>query len=402
MRVFYVHQYFVTPQQGGATRSYHLAKGMVDNGLEVEMITTHQQSFYDFRIIAGIRVHYLPVAYSQKMGFLRRVWAFLAFVRQAKLLIKKLPRPDYLYITSTPLTTGLIGLWAKRKFAIPYIFEVRDLWPDAPIQIGVIRNPLLKRYLWGMEEKIYKHALKIVALSPGIANVIRKKAPTAELTIIPNFADLSIFRPSPKSAEMLKKFGLEAKLTIIYAGALGKVNALHELLDLATQSNHQYLIMGTGSELEWLKIQSARHNLSQIRFFPFGSKEEVRDLMACADLAFISFERKPIFKTNSPNKFFDALAMGKAIITNQKGWIGDLVQSHQLGFYHDNSATDKTLQQLKYLTENPSFLEAMQANSRQLAEAYFSSEIAIAKLLHVIDPKKFPSSIHDEAYIRTA
>ena len=247
MRIFYIHQYFVTPKQGGATRSYHLAKGMMQHGLDVEMITTHSEDFYDFKIIDGIKVHYLPVPYSQKMGFLKRIWAFLGFVRQAKKLISKLPRPDYLYVTSTPLTTGLIGLWAKQKLAIPYIFEVRDLWPDAPIQVGVIKNTLLKRYLWALEKKIYRQALKIVALSPGIANAIRSKVPTAEVSIIPNFADLSIFQIAPKAPEILQKFELQDRLTIIYAGAIGQVNALHELVELASRTPYQFLIMGEGS-----------------------------------------------------------------------------------------------------------------------------------------------------------
>lgn len=402
MRIFYIHQYFVTPKQGGATRSYHLAKGMVQHGLDVEMFTTHSEDFYDFKIIDGIKVHYLPVAYSQKMGFLKRIWAFLGFVRHAKKLISKLPRPDYLYVTSTPLTTGLIGLWAKKKFAIPYIFEVRDLWPDAPIEVGVIKNALLKRYLWALEKKIYRQALKIVALSPGIANAIRSKVPTAEVSIIPNFADLSIFQIAPKTHEILQKFDLQDRLTIIYAGAIGKVNALHELVELASRTPYQFLIMGEGSELNSLKQQAINHNLTNVRFFPFGSKLQVQELMICADMAFISFERLPVFKTNSPNKFFDALAMGKAILINQKGWVWELVKSQKLGLYHDTSNVNKTIQQLEALVQNPTLLKDMQRNARQLAESYFNSDVAVAKVLHVIDPQQFPAAINDEAYIRTA
>jgi hypothetical protein len=133
MKVIYIHQYFRTPEQGGAVRSYHLAKGLLESGIELEMITAHSGKDYDQRWIEGIKVHYLPVDYDQKFGFLRRVWSFFQFVRLSKKLLKKLSRPDLLYITSTPLTTGWIGLWAKKHLALPYIFEVRDLWPEAPI-----------------------------------------------------------------------------------------------------------------------------------------------------------------------------------------------------------------------------------------------------------------------------
>ncbi|WP_332911049.1 glycosyltransferase [Algoriphagus boritolerans] len=122
MKVIYIHQYFRTPDQGGAVRSYHLAKGLVNAGIDVEMITAHNFPDYDQRWIDGIRVHYLPVKYDQKYGFLKRIRAFWKFVLKARRLIKKLPRPDLLYITSTPLTTGLIGLWAKKTVGFTLYF----------------------------------------------------------------------------------------------------------------------------------------------------------------------------------------------------------------------------------------------------------------------------------------
>ena len=236
MRIIYIHQYFKTPAEGGAVRSYHLAKGLVDAGHEVEMITAGSNSGYDQRWIEGIKVHYLPVRYEQKFGFFRRVWAFLSYVRQAKKLIKKLPRPDLLYVTSTPLTTGLLGLWAKRRMAIPYIFEVRDLWPQAPIEVGAIKNPIVKRSLESLEKKIYQRAMSLVALSPGIADHLRKVTPSQKIHLIPNFSDLDRFFPMEKSERLLQKYQLTDALTIAYTGALGQVNAVNELLDLAEKA----------------------------------------------------------------------------------------------------------------------------------------------------------------------
>ena len=214
MKVIYIHQYFRTPEQGGAVRSYHLAKGLVQQGMEVEIITAHNQPSYDQRWIDGIKVHFLPVPYDQKFGFLRRTWAFLEFVKQSKSLLKKLSRPDLLYITSTPLTTGWIGLWAKRKMALPYIFEVRDLWPEAPIQVGAIKNPLLIRYLRGLEKKIYQEALSLVALSPGIATHLSQISPKQEVALIPNFSDLDRFFPQENDLQLRESLGLSEGLTI--------------------------------------------------------------------------------------------------------------------------------------------------------------------------------------------
>ncbi|EOZ92028.1 putative glycosyltransferase protein [Indibacter alkaliphilus LW1] len=407
MKIIYVHQYFVTPQEGGATRSYHLARGMVANGIEVEMVTSHNKAYYDLRIIDGIKVHYLPVAYRQQFGFLRRVWAFLNFVRHSKFLISKLKAPDFFYISSTPLTTGLIGLWAKKKFAVPFYFEVRDLWPDAPIQVGAIRFILLKKILYTLEKRIYQHALKIIALSPGIAEKIRKKCPKADIHIISNFADLETLKALDKDEATLSKYGLKKTFTILYAGAIGKVNAVKELLSLARISNqkaknYQFVVMGQGSESEKL-IQKAKNlQLNNFFHFPFGSKEQVNELMSCADMAFISFSQYPILKTNSPNKFFDALACGKAVLVNHKGWVHELVKSQKLGIYYTPANKQEAFDKIIALAENPKKLKEMQQRSRSLALSHFSKEIAVSRLLSVIDEKRFGKITEDGAYILTA
>lgn len=407
MRIIYIHQYFKTPAEGGAVRSYHLAKGLVDAGHEVEMITGGSNSGYDQRWIDGIKVHYLPVKYEQKFGFFRRVWAFLSYVRQAKKLIKKLPRPDLLYVTSTPLTTGLLGLWAKRRLAIPYIFEVRDLWPQAPIEVGAIKNPIVKRSLESLEKRIYQRAMSLVALSPGIADHLRRASSNQQIHLIPNFSDLDRFFPMQKSERLLQKFGLTDGLTIAYTGALGQVNAVNELLDLAEKAQDkgkswQFVIMGQGSNEPQLRQIAIQKSLSNVYFIPFGSKEKVNEVLSLADFAWISFAHLPVLKTNSPNKFFDALAAGKPILVNHKGWVYDLVKTHQLGISCLPSKIDSAFAKLEELESTPVKLIKMGANSRLLAEKYFNKELAISRLTHAINPKSITQNSTDEKDILTA
>jgi glycosyltransferase involved in cell wall biosynthesis len=407
MRIIYVHQYFKTPEEGGAVRSYHLAKGLVRAGHDVELITTGNNPTYDQRWIDGIKVHYLPVKYDQKFIYLKRIWAFLDFVKKSKLLLKKLKRPDLLYISSTPLTTGLIGLWAKNKMAIPYVFEVRDLWPKAPIEVGAIRNPLLIRYLQQLEARIYQNAMSLVALSPGIANHLRTISPQSTLHLLPNFSDLEQFQPMPKSDTLLKKYGLEETFTIAYTGALGKVNAVEELIDLAElafqrNKNWQFLIMGTGSHREYLAQIAQEKGLENVIFIPFGNKASVNEVLSLADFAWISFAHLPVLKTNSPNKFFDAIAAGKPVIINHKGWVYDLMKANHLGISCLPSKLDKAFAQLEELADNPEKVRKMGENSRRLATNYFSKELAISRLVYILDPDANPSVQGDEVDILTA
>lgn len=404
MRIIYIHQYFRTPAEGGGVRSYHLAKGLVEAGYDVEIITGGAQIGYDQRWIDGIKVHYLPVKYDQNFGFTRRIFSFLSYVRQAKKLIKKLPRPDLLYITSTPLTTGLLGLWGKKALAIPYVFEVRDLWPQAPIEVGAIKNPLLKQSLISLEKRIYQQALSLVALSPGIAYHLRNVAPKKQVNLISNFSDLERFFPMEKKAKLLQKYGLTDSLTIAYTGALGQVNAVEELLHLAEMAqnrgkNWQFLIMGEGSYKSELQDISSQKSLLNVSFIPFGSKEKVNEVLSLADFAWISFAHLPVLKTNSPNKFFDAIAAGKAILVNHKGWVFNLVKAQQLGLSCLPSKTESCFSKLERLELHPEELNSMGINSRKLAENFFSKELAIHRLKSVISPEMYPPSSGGELTI---
>ncbi|WP_186757034.1 glycosyltransferase family 4 protein [Echinicola salinicaeni] len=409
MRIVYIHQYFVTPQEGGAVRSYHLAKGLVDAGVEVEMITAHSAKEYDFKLVDGVRVHYLPVSYDNSFGFAKRSVAFFRFVRQAKYLLKKLNRPDLLYITSTPLTTGLIGLWAKRKLAIPYIFEVRDLWPEAPVQVGAVKNPILKKALYNLEKRIYQHALKIVALSPGIRKYIEDLVPDADVSLIPNFSDVDFFKPSyHKDETYLQKLGWNKEtLSIAYTGAIGDVNAVGELLDLAEESqrrnkNWQFAIMGKGKKLPELKASAKQKGLKNLRFLPFGDKSAVRSLLSITDIAFISFDHLPVLKTNSPNKFFDALAMGNAIMVNHHGWVHNLVKHNKLGILYDANKMEQGIKQMDVLDADRRKLKEMKQRANNLAVLHFSKEKALSRLLFTLDPQKYPMPAIDEVYMLIA
>ena len=406
MKVIYIHQYFKTPEQGGAVRSYHLAKGLVENGIEVELITAHEGNSYDQRWIDGIKVHYLPVKYEQNFGFIKRIWAFFQFVRLSKKLLKKLSRPDLLYITSTPLTTGWIGLWAKRIFAIPYIFEVRDLWPEAPIQVGAIQNPFLIRFLKKMERKIYNQSLSLVALSPGIASHLQKNSTKRSVALISNFSDLNQFYPKEKDDFLSKNLTLSPSLTIAYTGALGRVNAVEELLELAKIAlergkDWNFLIMGEGSHEILLRQKASAFTLTNVRFLPFGSKNQVNDVLGLADFAWISFAHFPVLKSNSPNKFFDAISAGKAILVNHKGWVHDLVKTHALGISFLPGKWEKAFSKLEALEHQRAEIDTMGRQARKLAETQFAKEIAVARLIEIIKPNSKPTRA-DVVDIRTA
>ena len=340
MRILYLHQYFKTPDEGGPIRSYYLAKGLVENGFEVELITSHNKGSEEIKIVDGIRVHYLPVTYDNTMGFTRRSVSFILFMILAIKKASTLKNIDCCYATSTPLTIGWAAIKIKKKLQIPYLFEVRDLWPEAPIQMGSIRSAWLQRILVKIEQRIYKHANRIVALSPGIQEGIQKLEPSRDIALIPNMSDIDFFEPSEKDQELEVLLGVKNQFVISYFGALGKSNNLEFLLDVAKASKSglidlTFLIIGVGSEVGRLKKIARHEELDNVQFLDFMNKVELKRVLTITDAAYVSFANIPILETNSPNKFFDALASGKLVITNTKGWVKELCESNNCGFYAD-------------------------------------------------------------------
>ena len=367
--ILYIHQYFKTPGEGGAIRSYHIAGALTARGMRVEMITAHNGPVYEKKVVDGIHVHYLPVPYSNAFSFRRRVYAFLKFAYLAAKLAAQLPAADLCYATSTPLTVGLVALRLKKIRQIPYIFEVRDLWPEAPIQLKIIKSPIMKGLLRKLEKTIYRQARAIIALSPAIETEIRKTVPDHEIHTIPNMADTEFFSNCNKNRKLGDPF------VISYFGAFGKANHLEYLLDIAAECQKaslpvQFVLAGEGAEKKMLEEKAA--TMKNVRFLPFQNREGIRSLMKETDACFVSFLNNPILETNSPNKFFDALAAGKPCIVNTRGWLADLVKEWQCGFYADPDKPQAFPELIKPYIHDEKLLKSHGENALRLAEAGFS------------------------------
>jgi len=408
MKILYLHQYFLRPEEGGAIRSWYLAKGMVDEGHEVEMITSHNQKEYLYKEVDGIKVHYLPVYYDNKQGFIGRAMAFVRFVWLAWKMASQIKDVDYCYATSTPLTIGLIALRLKKKKGIPYIFEVRDLWPEAPIQMGAVKNPLLKSYLRSLEKKIYKSADKIIALSPGMRDGIEKACPGKPIYIIPNLSDCQFFKPEIKEPSLMRKYNTDGKFVITYFGAIGKVNHLEFLLEAlkavesAGLENVIFLVVGKGSELRRIQYMAASQSLQQIHFLGYQNKEGLREILNITDAVYISFADKPVLETNSPNKFFDGIAAGKLILVNTKGWIRNMVEEKECGFGYNPYQPEEFVSMLLPFVTDKSKLISAQKNSRNLAEQHFSKDIQVARLMKIMNNESRMNDSTSSVYILTA
>ena len=382
--ILYIHQYFKTPEEGGALRSYFIAKSMVDHGHKVQMITSHNDTESVIKSVDGIKVHYLPVKYSNKMPFGKRFFAFLRFTISCIKYTKKLPKTDLIYATSTPLTIGLIALWWKWRRGIPYMFEVRDLWPEAPIQLGILKNNILKSLSKNLEKSVYINAYSIVALSPGIQTGIKKQSPSSKTIMIPNMADVQFFTGTNPTRNKQGSF------TIGYFGAFGYANNMEFLIEIARsclQKEHavKFLLVGDGRKKNYLEDSIKKLNLQNIDLLPHKNRFEIRDLMTNVDACLTTFLNYPILETNSPNKFFDGLAAGKLSIINTKGWLKQLIEENQCGIYVDPEKPENFPGLINPFIENRALIEKYQTNALKLGKLVFERDQLTEKICKEIE-----------------
>lgn len=204
MKFLYFHQHFSTPKGSTGTRSYEMARALVARGHEVTMVcgtygggeTGLSASFVDGSrsgLVDGIKVIELDLAYSNSDGFLKRTWLFLKFAgRSVGIALRE--QYDVVFATTTPLTAGIPGIFARWLRGKPFVFEVRDLWPELPREMGVITNPVVLGAMAVLEWTSYRSATRCVGLSPGIVDgIARLGVPRERIALIPNGCDLDIF-----------------------------------------------------------------------------------------------------------------------------------------------------------------------------------------------------------------
>lgn len=370
MKIHLYHQYFRYPEEGGAVRSFYLARHLIETGHEVVVFTAHN-SESGLKRIHGIPVEYLPLAYENKFGFGKRIRSFIKFTFLAIQRSRQYAKPDLNYVITTPLSTGIIALWLKRTRKTPYAFEVGDLWPEIPIQMGVIKNRLLQKWLYGFEKRIYKKAKYLIGLSPPIKDYIEYSCDfKVSATSIPNMSDCEAFQPNMRAEAVSSKHPFQ----ISYIGTFGIANHLETLIEFARLCHKkefpiQFNLMGTGVRESHLKELSK--GLDNVEWFSFGTHEFVRTLLERSDAIYVSFQDIPMLGTGSPNKFFDGLAAGKMIIVNFEGWVKELILRNECGLYHPPNDHQQLLDNLISFIQSPSLLETYQRNARILAEEHF-------------------------------
>ena len=328
-----------------------------------------------------------PLRITAQNGY-QRMLGFLRFVRLAKRIGRALPRPDIVFCTHTPLTIGLAGMDLGKYFRVPFVFEVRDLWPQALINLGVLKNPLVIHWMRRMERKIYQAADHIVALSPGMkAGVLAAGVKDQDVTVIPNASDLDLFHPSLPRDPGRERLGLGTRFAAIYFGGMGYANGLEYAIEAARILKHRgrddiaIVLHGSGGQRSYYEQLVGQYGLQQSVIFsdPVPDKTKVAELVAACDVC-LTIYRATKEQSWSPNKMFDALAAGRPVIINVGGWLGETIVQNECGMAVHPEHPSQLADALVELEANRSLVARMEERSRELAETKFARGKLAAEL----------------------
>lgn len=400
MRILYLHQYFATPAMAGGTRSYEMARRWVRAGHTVDLITSDQSAgagARGWRVSRedGIRVHWTPVPYSNHMGYLERMRAFVAFATRAGRRAAEVGG-DLVFATSTPLTIALPAVYAARRLRVPMVFEVRDLWPAVPIAIGAIRNPAAVGAARWLERFAYDHSAHIVALAPGMReDILRLGYAPERVSVVPNGADLEFFtRPEDEVRKLrASREWLGERPMVLFAGTFGRVNGVDYLARLAAEyarldPETRFVGIGDGRELEPVRALAAALGVLDRNLFLLGPlpKREVATWLAAADLSLALFTGPSIvWRDAVQNKFFDALAAGKPVANNFRGWQALVAEEAGAGVVLDAADCAVAARQLHERMQDRRWMASAARAASRLAQERFDRDRLATQLLERLE-----------------
>lgn len=402
MHVLYYHQHFSTPEGAAGIRSYELSRMLIERGHRVTLVcgsnergaTTlngHAQNGYRRGMVDGIDLIELPIPYSNNQNYFKRSYTFLKYaMKSTKLAFDE--SYDLLFATSTPLTAGIPGIIMKRFKDLPFVFEVRDLWPELPREMGVITNPFILKAMGGLEWVSYHSADRCIGLSPGmVQGIARRGIPEDRIATIPNGCDVDLFKPQDVPRTKIPGIKEDDRVAV-FTGAHGIANGLdavldgaHELLKMG-RPDIKLVFVGTGSEKERLIARKEREGLDNCLFMDLIPKKELPDLLNAADVGMMILKNIPAFYYGtSPNKFFDYIASGLPVFNNYPGWLADLIQEHDCGEVVAPEDPEAFAHGLIYMMDDPEKLKRQGENARKLAEERFNRKILGEKFVNFLE-----------------
>lgn len=391
--ILIIHQHFCPPGGFGNNRSFEIAKHLLALGHTVTILTgsgnysAQPKQLFTNTTIEGLQVDCIRVPYNHHMTYGCRIWSFTKFFILSFLSVWKYKKSiDVIYAVSTPLSIGLIGMWYQKVLQKPMLFEIGDLWPDVPVQMGILKNKLFIRFLYNIEQRIYDKSKHIVLLSEGMeVYLMNKNIPIEKISVLCNGTNIEQFSPACNKENLRNQYAIPSNaFVVLYAGTIGLANGLDFFIESAAtiQQNDttriQFYFIGNGNRLAALKDCARKKNLENIFFIESVPKDDVVDYFKMADVGVVSFDSYKILETNSANKYYDYLASGLPVLINYQGWQKNALENNGCGFSVSTPAIASDT--LTTLSNDSALYKRMSQHARLLAVKEYDRKTLAAQL----------------------
>ncbi len=384
--ILLLHQLFVLGREAGGTRHLELSRRLTEKGHQVTVVAS-PLSYLTGRAhegatavedADGIRVHRVWTWASEAQGFVGRLAGFVSFMVSSVWRGLRVPDVDVVWGTSPPLPQALGALVIARMRRLPFVLEIRDLWPDFAVELGVLRNPVMIGVAHALECLVYRSADEIIVNSPGFVQHIERVAGSdVSITLVPNGVEVDDFDPAARGAGFRAELGLAADdVLVLYAGAHGIPNDLGVVLDaaeqLADRPDIRIALVGGGRDKDRLMSDAAERGLTNVIFVPPQSKDRMPEVVAAADVALAILKPLPLFNTTYPNKVFDYMAAGRPTILAIDGVIREVVEAGQGGLFVPPGDASLLAEAIRAYADDPERRRKEGASARKWVAENFS------------------------------
>ncbi|OOG74587.1 glycosyltransferase family 4 protein [Algoriphagus sp. A40] len=390
MKILYFYQYYATPKGSWGTRVHEFAQEWVRQGHQVQVVTSiysksdlKAQKFIEHQQFEGVDVTVINVRIDNKQPFLKRIYTFIVYAVCSTWYALTAPA-DVVIASSGPITVGIPGLIARYIRGRKIVFEVRDLWPEGAIEMGLVKSPFLQKILYALEGRCYKASSLVVALSIGMRQNIEKRFPKTRVIDVTNAANIPLFStPVPFDG----RGELQPKKYLIYTGNIGEVNnslwilhAAKKLRELG-ETEYKFLLVGEGQQREFIQSEIEKHSLDNLLIWGLMPKNQLVGLIQHAAASLVPLKGSPIWDTSSPNKFFESLAAGVPVVQTTQGWMKDYLHEHQVGFTLDPNNPDSLVDFVRSLKDREKELIQMGEKAKEIAAKEFGTKYLAQKML---------------------
>lgn len=400
MHILFITDNFPPEVNAPASRTFEHCREWVRAGYQVTVMTCvpnfpngrvyegYKNKLVQTENMGGIDVIRVWSYITANEGFVKRILDYVSFMVSAVGVSPRVKAPDLVISTSPQFFSACAAYLISRMKQVPFVFELRDIWPESIKAVGAMKSSLIIRMLEKIEIFLYHHAVKIVSVTHSFKNtLIRRGVPGDKITVVTNGVDLERFRPREKDADLKEKYGLEGKFVAGYIGTHGMAHALETLLEAADQVRHQaggdrfrFILLGNGARKAHLLEKAKEMDLDNVIFIDSVPKEDVAKYWSLLDVSIIHLRKTPLFTTVIPSKLFECMGMGIPVLHGVMGESAKMVEKHGVGMLFEPENADALCRGLQTLAGDPDVYKKMTRNCLAAAPEYDRKNLAARML----------------------